>query len=133
MSYRITSVVAGGLVVATALGGLSAGDKPAREGKKAVAAEDKGREADIAANRKSSRDYATAFEKGDAKAVAAFWTEQGEYHHPSGGVLRGRAAIEEAATAFFKAKPSNKIEIIIDSIRFLTPDLAIEEGIQRQL
>lgn len=89
------------------------------------------RERDKEAIRKSSRDFNLAFEKGDAKAVAAFWTEQGEYYDDSGEVLRGRADIEKAFADHFKEKPKGKIEVDIQSIRFPSRDTAIEEGILR--
>ena len=47
--------------------------------KDAPDSEGSSREADRAAILQSGRDFTAAFEKGDAKAVAALWTEQGEY------------------------------------------------------
>src|SRR5271157_1383554 len=51
-------------------GGPQAKDAPVSEGSS--------READREAILQSARDFTAAFEKGDAKAVAALWTEQGE-------------------------------------------------------
>src|SRR5262249_59933625 len=36
--------------------------------------------------------FAAAFDKGDAKALAEFWTEDGDYTDQSGKRLEGRAA-----------------------------------------
>jgi uncharacterized protein (TIGR02246 family) len=79
--------------------------------------------------RKSAGEFSQAFDKGDAKAIASMWAEHGEYQDDSGTILRGQDAIEKAYTEFFKEKPSGKIDVEIKSIRFLTPDVAVEEGI----
>jgi uncharacterized protein (TIGR02246 family) len=81
---------------------------------------------------KSARDFATAFEKRDAKAIAALWTENGELDDDSGEVFRGRAAIESAYADFFKSQHEGKIDVRIESIRFPSRDCAIEEGVLRQ-
>ena len=94
-------------------------------------AADKDRDADREAIRKSAAEFAQAFEKGDAKTIAAQWTEQGEFRDDAGTVLRGRAAIEKAYTEQFKAKPKDRIEVEVKSIRFLARDLAVEDGVLR--
>src|SRR5262249_2582819 len=88
--------------------------------------------ADREAIEKSSREFVAAFNKGDARAVAALYTEQGECHEASGEVFRGRDAIEKAFAGFFKENPKVKIEALLDSVRFAAADLAVEEGILRQ-
>ena len=89
------------------------------------------REVDREAILQSARDFTAAFEKGDAKAVAALWTEQGEYESDDGPILRGRTAIEAAFAARFKDRPAGKMEIKVESIRFPSRDTAIEEGLTR--
>ena len=83
---------------------------------------------DDAAIRKASGEFSKAFEKGDAKATAAMWTEDGEYIGEDGTTLRGRAAIESAYAKAFEKKKNTKLEITIESIRFPSKDTAIEEG-----
>ncbi|MFO0864004.1 MAG: SgcJ/EcaC family oxidoreductase [Gemmataceae bacterium] len=79
--------------------------------------------------RRSVQSFVAAFEKGDAKALAAHWTEAGEYLSDDGETYRGRAAIEkEYAAAFAKRKGPVKAEAEVDSIRFPSKDTAIEEG-----
>lgn len=92
---------------------------------------DADRKADAQAIAKTTHDFSTAFSKGDAKAVAGFWTAQGEYHQAGLPPVRGRQAIEELFAQFFKANPKPHVEALIESIRFLGPDLAIEEGVLR--
>jgi uncharacterized protein (TIGR02246 family) len=87
------------------------------------------RKEDRAAIRKSLDDFIKAVEKGDAKAVAACWAPEGEYIGDDGTVLRGRAAIQKAYAEFFKANKSLKAEVTVESLRFVSKDTAIEEGL----
>ena len=101
------------------------------QAKDAPVSEGSSREADRAAILQSARDFTTAFEKSDAKAVAALWTEQGEYESDDGPILRGRTAIEAAFAARFKDRPAGKMEIKVESIHFPSRDTALEEGLTR--
>src|SRR5207248_1036155 len=89
---------------------------------------EKERPDDEAAIRKATADFVKLLEKGDAKGVAASWTEEGEYIDDDGTTLRGRAAIEEAYGKAFAKKKNTKVEINIESIRFPSKDTAVEEG-----
>lgn len=89
-------------------------------------------EADTQAIKKSAREFADAFNAGDAKAIAAAWTENGECREASGQTIIGKAAIEKAYAEFFKNNPGTKIEALVKSVRFPSKDLAIEEGLLRQ-
>ncbi|MEI7684295.1 MAG: SgcJ/EcaC family oxidoreductase [Planctomycetota bacterium] len=80
----------------------------------------------------ASKAFTQAFQKGDAKALAAHWTEQGEYSDDRGVELRGRAALEKAFAAVLKAAPKGPVDVQIESIRFPSKDTAIEEGILRR-
>jgi uncharacterized protein (TIGR02246 family) len=88
--------------------------------------------ADREAILKAAHAFADAFARGDARAVAAMWTENGELREPGGKTLVGRAAIEKAYAAFFKANPGVKTEVLVQSVRFPAKDLAVEEGLLRQ-
>src|SRR5262245_6818051 len=55
-----------------------------------------------AAVRKSAEAFVATFNKGDARALAAFWTKDAEFVGPDGEVIRGRAAIEKDHAEFFK-------------------------------
>jgi uncharacterized protein (TIGR02246 family) len=87
-----------------------------------------GRSADEAAVRKAAQDFARAFEKGDAKAIGAFFTEGGEYVDEGGEAVRGRAALEKAYADFFAKRQELKAEAKTDSVRFLGKDTAVEIG-----
>lgn len=90
------------------------------------------RPGDEEAIRATARDFAAAFNKGDARSIAVQWTENGECIDADGTTVRGRAAIEQAFGEYFKEHPKARIEVLIRSIRFPAPDLAMEEGILRQ-
>jgi uncharacterized protein (TIGR02246 family) len=77
---------------------------------------------------KAAEAIVDAFNKGDAKAMAACWTTDGDYVTQSGKLLQGRAAIEEAFRAYFAENKGMKLRINVDSIRFPTPDTAIKDG-----
>src|SRR5262249_42263095 len=78
--------------------------------------------------RRTTADFIKAVEKGDAKAVAEFFTEEGEYVGDDGTTLHGRAAIEAAYAKALSKNKTSKVETTIDSIRFPSKDTAIEEG-----
>jgi uncharacterized protein (TIGR02246 family) len=109
--------------------------KPAKPGGKssAKAAKTGGakRADDEAAIRKATAAFIKAVEKGDPHAVAAFWTEDGEYIDDDGTTLRGRAAIEKTYAQALAKHKKLKVEITVDSIRFPSKDTAIEEGFAR--
>jgi uncharacterized protein (TIGR02246 family) len=98
----------------------SAGTKPVAQGHSASS--------DLAAIRASSEAFIAAFNEKDAKAVAALWTEDGDCIDDTGKRFLGRAEIEKVYVQFFKEHPGSKMKIIIDSLRLLSPEAAIEDG-----
>jgi uncharacterized protein (TIGR02246 family) len=95
----------------------------------AVAAQPKGANAaDQDAIAKRAEAFIEAFQKGDAKVIAAFWTSDGDYTDMTGKRLAGRDAIEKSFTEFFADNKGLKLRIDSDSLRFVTPDVAIEDG-----
>ncbi len=90
------------------------------------------RTADEAAIRQAALEFTAAFNKGDAKAVVALWTANGEMLDANGEAIRGRAALEKSFAGFFEQHPGAKVHLRIESIRFPSADVAIEDGIIRQ-
>jgi uncharacterized protein (TIGR02246 family) len=88
----------------------------------------KGNPQDEAALLKKAESFVDAFHKGDAKAIAAHWTADGDYTAQNGRLLTGRAAIEKAFTEYFEEHKGMKLRIDIKGLRFVTPDVAIEDG-----
>ncbi len=77
---------------------------------------------------KTAQAFVEAFHKGDAKALAAFWTPDGDYVDENGRVLKGREAIEKSFAELFAEAKGLKLRIEVASIKFPTPGLAIEDG-----
>ncbi len=83
---------------------------------------------DVAAIQAEAIAFASTFNKRDAKAVAAFWTKDGEYIDDSGRVYVGREAIEGCYSELFKAHPESKLNLVTDAVRLLSGSAAIEDG-----
>jgi len=82
-----------------------------------------------AAIQKQAEEFVAAFNKGDAKALAEFWTEEGDYIDAVGRQRKGRKAITEAYEKLFAAKKGAKLNITVLARRFVKPDFAIEDGL----
>src|SRR6266516_2342504 len=91
------------LSLITLLIGLATGLGPAQQAKDDA----KDKEA-IAKKAQAFIDY---FHEGNAKAVAAFWTADGDYTDASGKHLKGRPAIEKAFAAMFAENKGAKLRI----------------------
>jgi uncharacterized protein (TIGR02246 family) len=95
---------------------------------KPAATSDNDRPADVAAVREATKQFARAFEKGDAQAVAAAFTESGEYLNDDAPPIHGRAAMAKAYADFFAKKTDRKLESKSNKVRFVGQDTAVEEG-----
>lgn len=82
----------------------------------------------VEAIRQSSRDFVAAFNNRDARAVAALWTEDGDYIDDLGQAFVGRADIEREYGRFFAEHQEVHMRIAIDSLRLLSESAAIEDG-----
>ncbi len=78
--------------------------------------------------RHTGETFAQSYNAGDAAAVAAHFTPDAEYVDEQGNVLQGRQALEEALAAYFTGNPGSQLDVTIDTIRFVSPGLAIEDG-----
>lgn len=73
--------------------------------------------------------FAKAFNKKDAKAVAAFWSENGTWSDPAAGVrIEGRAALQASYEGFFEENPEANLALDLVSVKVVGEELAIEEG-----
>jgi uncharacterized protein (TIGR02246 family) len=86
------------------------------------------RAAEIAAVRATSEAFENAFNQHDAKSLAELWTADGDYIDESGRVFAGREAIEKEYKDFFAVHDDVQISIVIDSLRLLSDNAAIEDG-----
>jgi uncharacterized protein (TIGR02246 family) len=125
----------GGLAVAVAwlaFGGSNPGSAgqapPAAPAQPPAKATPEDRPADRDAVTKAVEAFEAAFGKGDAKAVGALFTADGEYISDDGTAIRGRAAVEKDYTGFFKKNPENALDVEVESLRFPSRDTAVVEG-----
>src|SRR5262249_4115213 len=69
----------------------------------------------------SATEFEKAFNAGDAKAIAAQFTENAEAVDEDGEVIEGRDKIEARFAELFKDHPKAKIEVELTSLRKLSP------------
>jgi uncharacterized protein (TIGR02246 family) len=77
----------------------------------------------------NAKSLIAAFNKGDAKTMAAFWTENGDYMDEGGRRVQGRPAIEEYFQKLFNAGKGAQLRIYKTGFRLVRPDLAIGDGV----
>ena len=84
--------------------------------------------------RKAVESYVSAFNKADAKALAAMWTPEAVYTNPvSSEQAVGREAIEKQFAGLFAEAKGIKLEATTNSIQFVSPGVAIEHGTAKLL
>src|SRR5208283_3419143 len=89
---------------------------------------------DEAAIRKADAAYVEAFNKHDAMALADAWSPEAVYlNRVTGAEVVGRAAIAEQFAAVFKDQPEVKLDLNVQSIQFVSPNVAVEQGIAKTL
>lgn len=77
--------------------------------------------------RQTAQAFTDAFNKGDAKAVAALWATDGDYSVGS-NTVKGRDEILKLYEEFFKAHPGSKMTVEVGSVRAVAPNVLVEEG-----
>src|SRR4051812_49481838 len=88
--------------------------------------------ADEAAIRKNDDAYVEAYNKHDAKAIASMWSPEAVYVDPeTGAEAVGRDEIEKEFADTFANLKDAKLEVNAESIKFLSPNVAVETGTAR--
>lgn len=77
----------------------------------------------------SAKNFAEAYNRHDAKALAAGFAPAGELVTEDGVILRGRDAIEQHFQTIFAAAPKSRVGIRIEAIKYIGAGAAIEEGL----
>src|SRR5262249_19797120 len=86
------------------------------------------READTKAIDKLTKEMIEAFNNRDAAAIAAHWTDDGEFIANDGEPIRGRSEVQKGYAEFFKTlKGKPKVDVQIDGLRFPSANAAISE------
>jgi uncharacterized protein (TIGR02246 family) len=75
------------------------------------------------------RKYEEAYNQGDAKAVASLFAEDVDYIDSDGVERKGRDTIEQLLADDFQANPGAKLQVTIDEVSRLTPDVLVNEGL----
>lgn len=87
---------------------------------------------DLSPDEKQIRQAVIAFVKlyneHNADEVAALFATDARMVLRDGTELNGRDALKESFNEAFTESPKGQISVVVDSIRFLTPDVAVEEG-----
>ena len=113
---RKTALMAGVLVAA--LAAVAAAQQKAQT-----------RPEDESAIRQVVETFTKAYNSGDAKAIAALFLPEGEIVSEQGDVSQGQEAIERVFAEVFKAHAKSEIKVSIQSLRFLGPSVAMEDGV----
>lgn len=73
--------------------------------------------------------YVNAFNARDAAALAKHWSPQGVYiSRTSGERVTGRESVEQEFTQIFAGDNLPTLAVTTDSIRFISPNVALERG-----
>lgn len=91
----------------------------------AVASKYPAEEAEV---RKLAEAFCQAYSSRDAPAVAALFTEDAEYVDEHGEIYHGRQKIAELLASVFAERPVCPLKVDIDSIRFISAGVAVEDG-----
>jgi uncharacterized protein (TIGR02246 family) len=87
---------------------------------------------DDAAIRKNAEAYVDAYNKHDAKALAELWAPDAVYMDPSTGEAAvGREEIEKMFAETLGESKDSKLDVEVNSIEFVSPNVAIENGTAR--
>ena len=88
--------------------------------------------ADEAVIRANVGRFMKAYNAHDAKAVAALFTPDGQIEDKEGDIADGRVAIEREFARLFADSPHKRIEVFVESIRFIGAELAVETGTTKE-
>jgi uncharacterized protein (TIGR02246 family) len=87
---------------------------------------------DEAEIRKNAEAYVAAYNDHDAKTLAAMWSPDAVYTNPSTGEAAvGREEIEKMFAETLADAKDAKLEVSVDGVKFMSPNVAIENGTVR--
>ena len=97
-----------------------------------VSADEEREAANEAAIRKAIEAYVAAFNKADAKSLAALWAPEAVYTNPlTDEEVVGREAIEGQFASIFAEAKGVQLESTTLSIGFVSPNVAVEQGVAK--
>lgn len=103
-------------------------------------AQEKAHEADVAQIHQATARFIEAFNSGDAKQMSQFWTAQGDFVGENGLKFTFREHLAENPAPARNENPKDKpakdsapprlhLQMTVDSVRFVTPNVATVDGI----
>ena len=78
--------------------------------------------------RQAVLDFVAQYNAHQAKDIAALFAEDARMVFRDGTEVDGRDAIAQSFEQHFQQSPRAAISVVVDSIRLVTPDVAVEEG-----
>jgi uncharacterized protein (TIGR02246 family) len=72
--------------------------------------------------------YEEAYNKGDAKTLVGFYSDDVDYIDQDGAEVKGRDAIERLLADNFQQNPGAKLAITTEEVKQLTPDVKVTRG-----
>ena len=81
--------------------------------------------------RAAAKQYTEALRQGDAAAMLALWAEGGDVVDEFGNATPAKEVVEREAAARAAAgagDPAATVKVVDNGLRFITPDVAIEDG-----
>jgi uncharacterized protein (TIGR02246 family) len=73
--------------------------------------------------------YIAAYDKGDAKTLANFYAEDVDYIDQDGAEVKDREGIQKLLADNFQANPGIKLDVTIDEVKLLSPDVLVNRGV----
>jgi len=110
-------------------GAKSVQEKPSTAGTHTPAEADD--DADEKAIRESADAFTRLYNEHDAKGLAALFSPKAEVVDEDGKLVKGRDAIQAEFAQQFQEQPKCSMRVDVESIRVLTPNIALEEGVAR--
>ena len=83
---------------------------------------------DEAAIHQAAIAFVDAYNAKDAAAISALFAEKARVETADGEVVEGIEKIKAGFEGVFKSEPDAQLSLTMDSLIFLTPDVAIEQG-----
>lgn len=72
--------------------------------------------------------YQAALEKGDAAAIAKLWMPDGDIVDDQGETITAKELVAQERAAATTGRPMPKVKLSETALRFLSPEVAIEDG-----
>ena len=93
-----------------------------------ASSQDSAQSPDFKAAEDAAQRYMAAYNKGDAKTLADFFAEDVDYIDQDGVEVKGRDAVQKLLAENFRANPGVKLDLTVDEVKQLTPDVRVNRG-----